>query len=328
MNEFALIDLIKASCSGYRADVRLGIGDDAAVVGIAAGQDLVACVDTLIAGRHFPLNTRPEDIGWKSLAVNLSDLAAMGAKPAFALLALSLPEADADWVRGFMHGFSELAKQFGVALIGGDTTRGPLSITVTAMGFVPSGKAIRRQGAQPGERLIVCGALGAAAAGLHFLASEPECGRSKKLDLSQQLHRWVQKLDRPLPQVDIGLRLRGVASACIDLSDGLLSDVAHLLRASDCAAEIDLPAIPGYCGLAEALGTELAQACVLSGGDDYVLVASIPELHWEQLRLDLKHYCGLETATIGRITSGSGITVYDGRGQIISTARTGWDHFG
>jgi thiamine-monophosphate kinase len=168
MGEFSLIDIIRQRCASSRSDVVLGIGDDAALVEVPPGNELVICTDTLVAGVHFPVDTSAFDIGWKALAVNLSDLAAMGATPAWALLALTLPKADADFVRALADGFSALASVHDVALVGGDTTQGPLSISVTVHGFVPKGQALRRSGAQVGDRVFVSGTLGRCGSGTAF----------------------------------------------------------------------------------------------------------------------------------------------------------------
>lgn len=326
MNEFALIDLIRSECAIQRSDVLLGIGDDAASIQVPRGHELLVCTDTLIAGRHFPINTRPEHIGWKSLAVNLSDLAAMGAEPAFALLALSLPESDEVWVRAFAAGFAELAAQHGVALIGGDTTRGALSVTVTAMGFSPRGKVLKRSGARPGDAIAVCGELGRAAAGLQYLKGHPDCGRAYRLDPHRLGHQWIRHLDRPLPQIAQGIALRDYASSGIDISDGLVADLGHILKQSHAGADVTLASIPGWGALSEELGPDLATQHVLSGGDDYVLLVTIaPEL-WEAARAAVGN-TGAELHRIGQVSEDSGVRIRDGAGTLIVPTVSGWDHF-
>jgi thiamine-monophosphate kinase len=327
MNEFELIDLIRAACALRRDDVVVGIGDDAAVTAVPAGCELVACTDTLVAGRHFPLNTRPEDIGWKSLAVNLSDLAAMGAAPAFALLALSLPDADAGFVRAFARGFAELAARHDVALVGGDTTRGPLTITVTAFGFVPSGTALRRAGAQVGDVVALCGSVGGAAAGLRYLGSHPDCGRAYRLQRHRTEHQWVDRLDRPQPQVACGLALRGHASSAIDVSDGLAADLGHLLRAGGVGADLALASIPGHAEIAEHIDIDTATRLVLGGGDDYVLLATLPESALAAAGAAVAAAGGTLTP-IGRIVAEAGLRVADANGHPVEIAKPGWDHFG
>ena len=230
--EFELIERIKRRVS-LRDDVMLGIGDDAAVLRVPADHELVVTADTLNAGVHFPVETVPFDVGWKALAVNLSDLAAMGARPAWCTLSLSLPQADTPWVDAFVDGLLALAQTHRVSLIGGDTTRGPLSISITAMGFVPTGAALRRQGAQPGDEIWVTGTLGDAAAAL----TQWQVGS----DIDASLR---SRLDRPTARVEAGLALRGRASACIDVSDGLLADLGHVLRASGVGARIEHSSLP------------------------------------------------------------------------------------
>ena len=326
MNEFALIDLIQSTCALHRPDVRIGIGDDAAAIDVPDGHELLICTDTLVAGRHFPINTRAEDIGWKSLAVNLSDLAAMGATPAFALMALSLPDADETWVRAFARGFSDLAIMHNVALIGGDTTRGPLSVTVTALGFAPRGRALRRGGAQVDDVIVVTGALGAAAAGLHFLGLRPECGRAYRLDPNRFDHQCVTALDRPVPQIAQGMALRDVASSAIDISDGLAADLGHVLRLSGTGADIELGLVPGWQALCETLTVELATRLVLSGGDDYVVLATVPPIRLQEAELAVKN-TGAVLSAIGRVSAQPGLRIRDQQGNLIDVDQAGWDHF-
>lgn len=327
LSEFALIERIRRVCERADPLVRVGIGDDAAVIAMTPGEELAVCTDTLIAGRHFPHNTRAEDIGWKALAVNLSDLAAVGARPRYALLALTLPAADSAWVDGFAQGFAELAGAHGVSLIGGDTTRGALSISVTAIGSLPAGAALRRSGARIGDRVIVCGEIGLAAAGLGQLGLEPELGRSLPLLPMKPAHRWVQKLDRPQPQVDAGRVLRDLASAGIDISDGLLADLGHLLDASGVGADIALAAIPGYSELRVAFGDDIALRYVLGGGDDYVLLTTVAAADWPQLQTRLRDQAGVDASAIGQVVAAPGIRVAGADGKPIAPIRGGWDHF-
>jgi len=326
MNEFALIDLIRAQCAMQRSDVVLPNGDDAAVVAVAPGMQLVACTDTLVAGRHFPPGTRAEDIGWKSLAVNLSDLAAMGAMPAWTLLALCLPEPDADWVADFARGFAQLCARHDVALVGGDTTRGPLAITVTALGMVPAGTALTRSGARAGDAVLVCGALGEAASGLAHLQQAPQCGRAVPLDRSDRAHRWVAALDRPEPLIAAGQALRGIASSAIDVSDGLLADLGHVLRASGVGAELNIDRMPGYAALRDVLGTPLACDRVLAGGDDYALCVTVPARQVDTA-IAAVQAAGGDIVEVGRIVATAGLRVIDAAGRDITPTRTGWDHF-
>jgi thiamine-monophosphate kinase len=326
MNEFALIDLIKAECALQRADVRIGNGDDAAAVAIPDGHELLVCTDTLVAGRHFPMDTRPEDIGWKSLAVNLSDLAAMGATPAFALLALCLPSADSDWVRAFARGFADLARLHDVALIGGDTSRGPLTITVTALGFAPHGRALKRSGARPGDTIVVCGDIGLAAAGLHHLTTMPERSRDGLDDSKSSMQRWLDALNRPTPQIEQGLLLRHYATSAIDISDGLAADLGHVLRQSGVGADIQLPSIPGFEALSQSFGADLAIRWVLCGGDDYVLLATLSPDRFDEARAAFQR-SGVMLTPIGNVTAAPGLRVHDIRGSALALDKAGWDHF-
>ena len=230
--EFDLIELIRTRCSVARADVRLGIGDDAALLLPPAGHELAVSTDTLVAGVHFPLGTSARDLGWKALAVNLSDLAAMGATPAWALLSLTLPDSAREFVDGFAQGFAELAAQHGVALVGGDTTRGPLAVGVTVHGFVPPGRALRRDGARAGDLVFVTGTLGDAAAGLRCLDRADERAAALFNAPSDTREALVGRLNRPTPRIAAGAALRELASACIDVSDGLLADLGHVAARS------------------------------------------------------------------------------------------------
>ncbi|MBB6600036.1 thiamine-phosphate kinase [Luteimonas sp. MC1825] len=268
MAEFELIDLIRARAAHGRDDVLLGIGDDAAVLHVPAGRELVVAMDTLNAGVHFPAGTAPADIGWKALAVNLSDLAAMGAEPAWCTLSLSLPEGDAAWVAAFLDGFMALAAEHRVALVGGDTTRGPLSISVTVHGFVAPGAALRRDGARVGDGVWVSGTLGDAAAAL---AQWRARGAIDRIDAALRA-----RLDRPLPRIALGRALAGLAHACLDVSDGLLADLGHVCAASGVGAEIDVDTLPASAALQAALAGDALRALQAGGGDDYELCFTAP----------------------------------------------------
>ncbi len=261
-SEADLIEILSAHTGATRADVVLGIGDDAAVVRPRAGHDLVLCTDTLVAGVHFPTDTPPDAIGHKALAVNLSDLAAMGAEPTWALLSLTLPEPDADWVAAFARGFGALAARFGVHLIGGDTTRGPLTITVQVAGEVPAGAALRRGTAHAGDALFVSGPVGDAALAL------------TKLQRGEPVPAALRdRLDRPEPRVEFGIALRGVASAAIDISDGLLTDLARLLHGTGLGATVEVESLPRSAAFVGESGVAGMQ---LHGGDDYELLFAAP----------------------------------------------------
>lgn len=321
MPEFDLIDLLARRAGAARADVVIGIGDDAAVLGLARGEEWVACVDTLVEGVHFPSATTPADLGWKSLAVNLSDLAAMGAEPRFALLALTLPADDPAFVRGFAIGFGILARRHGVALVGGDTTRGPLAVSVTALGAVPRGTALRRAGARVGDDLWVSGTPGDAAAGLALW-------QGGLADVAPRAAATLRRrLDRPEPRVALGLALRGLASAAIDISDGLLADLGHVLAASGVGARIERDAVPVSTALRRAVPDADARArLALAGGDDYELLFTAPPSRAARLRAAAAGV-GVPIARIGRIEAGRRLVVVDGDGRTWDPGRRGYVHF-
>lgn len=295
MREFDLIARIRDRAA-LRDDVVLGIGDDAALLQPPAQAQLVVTMDTLNAGVHFPPGTAPADIGWKALAVNLSDLAAMGARPAWCTLSLSLPDASADWIDAFLDGFLALAAQHGVALVGGDTTRGPLSVGVTAHGLVAPGRALRRDAAQPGDDVWVTGSLGDAAAALALLDHTP--GVSSALRL---------RLDRPTPRVAAGEALAGVAHACVDVSDGLLADLGHICAASGVGATIAVDDLPASDAL-RALGGDAEQhrQWQASGGDDYELCFTAAVAQRDAVRAALSPL-DLACTRIGSIVDGTGV---------------------
>lgn len=320
--EFDLIARIRERCTHRRGDVALGIGDDAALLDVPAGRQLVACTDTLVADVHFPSGTTPGDIGWKALAVNLSDLAAMGAVPAWALLALTLPRADAAFVEDFAGGFAELARVHDVALIGGDTTQGPLSVTVTALGVVPAGEALIRGGARVGDGVFVTGTLGDAAGALRMLRGR-EPGTENPGRHGAALRT---RLDRPEPRIAAGLALRGLAGACIDVSDGLLADLGHVCRASGVGVEIDIDALPVSPELAASFDAQACRDFALSGGDDYELCFTVPSARGKEAIGKLAH-AGCGATRIGRVVTGAGVRVLDADARGIEVARAGWEHF-
>jgi thiamine-monophosphate kinase len=314
--EFTLIDRIKARAA-TRGDVALGIGDDAALLRVPAGQLLAVSTDTLLAGRHFPDDTDAADLGWKALAVNLSDLAAMGAQPAWCTLALTLPHADAAWLDAFLDGFLELADAHGVALVGGDTTAGPLAITVTVHGFVPEGEALRRSGARVGDEVWVTGTLGDAAAGL-------QQWRARGLQSAKLRHR----LDRPTPRVEAGLALRGLARAAIDVSDGLAADLGHVLAASGVGAELELGRLPTSVPLLEHFGNDAERwGLQLSGGDDYELCFAAPAANAFAIEQALAQ-CDVIATVVGRVVAGAGLSLRTPEGEAFDLPSAGFDHFG
>ena len=313
--EFDLIDRIAARIVA-RGDVVLGIGDDAALLQPPAGRQLVVAMDTLNTGVHFPADTAPADIGWKALAVNLSDLAAMGAVPAWCTLSLSLPAPDADWLDGFLDGFDALAREHDVALVGGDTTRGPLSVCVTVFGTVAPDAALRRDGARIGDDLWVSGALGDAAAAL------AQWLRGESRDLLLQA-----RLDRPTPRVALGQALSGLAHAAIDVSDGLLADLRHVCRASGVGAIVDVDALPVSNALRTAVDdADTRRALQASGGDDYELCFTASSSARSEIECAASE-AGTVVTRIGRIVEGDGIRTTAADGTTWSVPHAGWDHF-
>lgn len=317
MKEFELIrqiqrDTVVDYTPGFEPGVRLGIGDDAAVLEVPAGQHLVAATDTLNAGTHFPVDTSPFDIGFKCLAVNLSDLAAMGATPRWALLSLSLPEASPQWVQQFSEGFMSLAQAHNVTLVGGDTTAGPLSVSLTALGSVEPGRHLARSGARPGDLLVVSGTIGGAAHALEMLqAGKPVPER--------------HLLDRPQPRVSLGQALTGYASACIDVSDGLLADLGHVLKASGCGAKLEVEKLPCTDALT-GLEDETRWRHQLSGGDDYELLFALPPRHRAWLE-KLSQQLDIRLSVIGEFEEEEGIRCFTKDGLAYEPKDTGFEHF-
>lgn len=329
MNEFTLIDAYFKSLSeragGLRCD--LGIGDDAALVTVPHGKQLVITTDTLIEGVHFPRDTFPADIGYKALAVNLSDLAAMGAKPAWYTLNLSLPAFSTAWLESFCGGLEQMMRQQPITLIGGDTTRGALSITIQAMGLVDSGCALRRCGAQPGDDIYVSGRIGEAGVGLRAV--------QQKLAIDgQALQAAVNRLNRPQPRNALGEALTSLASACIDVSDGLMADLNHLLNRSGAGADVDLDKVP----LAEALstGTVLARLALtdpspqgvrrfaVSAGDDYELCFTATPARRAQIE-QAAQQAGVSVTRFGSVTRAPGIFDSACGGEMLMPL--GYSHF-
>ncbi len=320
--EFDLIEMIRARTLVPRDDVCVGIGDDGAVLRAPPGQELVVAIDTMVEGVHFLPGTAAVDLGWKALAVNLSDLAAMGATPAWAMLALTLPRADAAFVRSFAEGFAQLAQPHRVALVGGDTTSGPLSISVAAHGFVPQGAALTRAGANVGDIVLVTGTLGDAIAGLYALRDPPQDDPAR----ATLRNVLIERLTRPTPRVAAGIALRGLASSCVDISDGLLSDLGHVCAASGVGAELDAPLLPRSRALRELHGEAQSLEFALAGGDNYELCFTVPPKHLEQTLADLGRVgCGV--TWIGRIVAGGGVRVRDAQGQWMTPEMKGWEHF-
>lgn len=312
-SEFELIDKFFRRPLGH---TELGVGDDGAVLQPRDAHELVASTDTLVEGVHFFSAADPDKLGHKALAVNLSDLAAMGAEPRWALLALTLPDADERWVEQFAKGFFRLALEHAVDLVGGDTTRGPRSITVTVIGEVPRGQAIRRSGAQEGDDIWVSGTLGEAALGLQVAKGQ----LSLPTDAAK---RCLTRLHTPLPRVALGQALRGIASAMIDVSDGLLADLGHIAAASQLGAELSLAALP--TAMTDAYNVDFNGAA-LSGGDDYELCfCASPGERAQVERLAQRLH--LAVTRIGVMFEGADVRVIAADGSTYEPKRIGYDHF-
>ena len=309
-SEFALIDRHFKRATRHTV---LGVGDDGAIVRPGAGCELVISTDMLVAGTHFLANTDAEDLGWKTLAVNVSDMAAMGAQPRWALLAVALPAATESWIEKFARGFFTCADAFGIDVIGGDTTQGPRNFCVTIFGEVPAGTALLRSGAQAGDEIWVSGTLGRAALGLAHLQG--------RIALAEpELSECLAALHHPQPRVALGLALRGIATAAIDVSDGLLADLGHLLKASGVAATLKLAVTPE---------PTIERDCYLSGGDDYELVFTVPATRHADI-VALAESLALPLTCLGIIAAGTpgALTVLDATGEPLEIARRGYDHFG
>lgn len=308
-SEFALIDRY------FRRPARhavLGVGDDAAIVRPSPGCEVLLSTDMLVAGTHFLPNADPADLGWKTLAVNISDMAAMGAQPRWALLAAALPAATEGWLEKFAQGFFDCAEKFGVDVIGGDTTRGPRNLCVTIGGEVPVGTALLRSGAHLYEEIWVSGMPGRAALGLAHLQGQQQL-------TEPALSVCLAAYQRPQPRVELGLALRGLASAAIDVSDGLLADLGHILEESHVAATLQLKLLPEP-------GFE--RDAYLSGGDDYELVFTAPALNHAAI-VALAEELALPLTCIGKIEAGPAgqLTIFDANGYLVEVAQRGYDHF-
>jgi thiamine-monophosphate kinase len=318
--EFDLIQRFFNRQKQARQGVVYGIGDDAAVLTVPKGQQLVVTTDTLVAGQHFPKTTSAADIAYKALMVNLSDLAAMGAKPAWIMLALTLPSADETWLVEFSQAFFSLLDQFGLQLVGGDITQGTLSITIQAMGFVPAGKALLRSGARPGDRIYVTGTLGDAGLALAYLQ------KKIPLELSKgQSESLLRRLNRPEARIAFGLALRNIASSAIDISDGLAADLSHILAASRVGAVIELDKLP-LSELLRELVSEVAWQFALSAGDDYELCFTVPKSRELALQSFFKK-TSCPFVCIGVITRKKELLLKRKRGTRFILKKRGFRHF-
>lgn len=318
MKEFDLIKQFFTKQRIKHKEVILGIGDDCAVIAPLANQNIVVTTDTLVAGVHFPLDTPPRAIGHKSVAVNFSDIAAMGAMPSWISLALTLPKVDEDWLSEFCNGVFELCEYYNVELIGGDTTQGPLSITITAQGVIPEGSYLTRSGASKGDWLYVTGEIGDAALALQHIFG-------KVVVESASFNAIKNKLDYPKPRVLAGQILREYASSAIDLSDGLIADLGHICQASNVGANVVLDALPLSKILRDSLLIDDAINLALSGGDDYELLFTVAEDNKVGLETALSH-AGISVTCIGQINASQTIsTTLKKKSVSIKTA--GFQHF-
>ena len=296
----------------------LGVGDDCALFAVAPGQQLAVSSDMLVEGRHFLSTVAPERLGHKALAVNLSDLAACGAEPLGFTLALALPRGDEAFAAGLARGLFALADVHGIELVGGDTTAGPLNLCITVFGQVPPGQALLRSGARPGDELWVSGLLGDARLALEVFRGT--------LSLPGEAFDTVRRaMELPQPRVALGLALRGLATSAIDLSDGLLGDLAHVLRRSGVGAQVQLDALPRSAVL-HAQPAALQQQCLLAGGDDYELLFTAPAARRAEVQAAAQR-AGVAVTRCGVVTAGSALQVLDAAGRTVQTDLRGFDHF-
>ena len=316
MSEF---DLIRQHFIKATQHTNLGIGDDAALISVPTSVELAISTDMLVAGTHFFADIDAYQLGWKSLAVNVSDMAAMGANPKWATLAIALPNNESAWLSQFSNGFFACAKAFNIDLIGGDTTRGPLTISVQIMGEVPRGRAIKRSTAKVGDDIWVSGTLGDAALALAHMQDKVTLPEDEFISCAKSLHT-------PQPRVALGLALRDIANSAIDISDGLLADLGHILDASKVGAVLHLQALPKSQAMKNNLPNKLTQQMILAGGDDYELCFTAPvEMQTKIVRLS--ESLGLQLSHIGHITQSSGLIVIGLDNEVLNIKETGFDHF-
>ncbi len=317
MHEFEIVQRYFTNQVIHRDDVSLGIGDDAAILHVPPGMEMVASVDSLVAGVHFPQHMPAAAVGHRALAVNLSDLAAMGAEPAWALLALTLPQADDGWLQEFARGFFELAQRYRLVLVGGNLAHGPLNITVTVHGLVPSGKGLLRSGAQAGDQIYVTGWLGDAALGLQDLQSH---------GMNTPVNPGVRQFCYPEPRIRAGLALRGIASAAIDMSDGLATDLGHILQAGGVGARLSVDELPLSQWLLAHCAREQAVNLALTGGDDYELCFTVPAARVPMLSAHA-HEFDSSVTRIGEITTAKILRCVRADGTDRPLTFTGYQHF-
>ncbi|WP_407732188.1 thiamine-phosphate kinase [Pseudocitrobacter faecalis] len=319
--EFSLIARYFDRVKSARFDVETGIGDDCALLNLPEKQTLAISTDTLVSGIHFLPDIDPADLAYKALAVNVSDLAAMGADPAWLTLALTLPSVDEAWLQAFSDSLFEQLDYYDMQLIGGDTTKGPLSMTLGIHGYVPVGRALKRSGAKPGDWIYITGTPGDSAAGLAILQN--------RLTVSDETDSayLVQRHLRPTPRILQGQALRDLASSAIDLSDGLVSDLGHILKASECGARIDLDALPYSEAMQRHVDGEQAMRWALSGGEDYELCFTVPELNRGALDVALGHL-GVPFTCIGQMSADVDGMHFQRGGDVVTFDHKGFDHFG
>ncbi|EBO0185892.1 thiamine-phosphate kinase [Salmonella enterica] len=318
--EFSLIARYFDRVRSSRLDVETGIGDDCALLNIPEKQTLAISTDTLVAGNHFLPDIDPADLAYKALAVNLSDLAAMGADPAWLTLALTLPEVDEPWLEAFSDSLFELLNYYDMQLIGGDTTRGPLSITLGIHGYIPAGRALKRSGAKPGDWIYITGTPGDSAAGLAVL-------QNRLLVAEETDARYfIKRHLRPTPRILHGQALRDIASAAIDLSDGLISDLGHIVKASGCGARVDVDALPKSDAMMRHVDAGQAQRWALSGGEDYELCFTVPELNRGALDVAIGQL-GVPFTCVGQMSADVEGLNFVRDGMPVTFDWKGYDHF-
>lgn len=327
MAEQAEFDLIKKyfSPDNWRNDVRLGVGDDCALLEAPTTRNLAMTVDTLVSGVHFPVDTSPSDIAYKAVAVNLSDLAAMGAEPAWATLALTLPAVDKEWLQEFSDSFKKTLRDYNVQLVGGDTTQGPLTVTVQATGFVDSQYVMRRDGAKPGDLIFITGTLGDAALGLKLLSLD--------VPVAQVIFDFcLNRLNRPEPRIDFAQAAAKYCSCAIDVSDGLIADLGHVISSSQCGADIYLDKLPLSNELRQYFSTgidnngEIDWPMILAGGDDYELCIMVDKSQVNSVE-QFAESINLSLTCIGEVSAVNGLRIIDARNELYVLERHGYQHF-
>lgn len=319
MKEFDIIERFFDQKSYQRKDVVLGVGDDCAITRVPEGLSLAITTDTLVNGVHFPIDTPPEAVAHKALAVNLSDLAAMGAEPAWFSLSLSLPDVDENWLEAFSRSLFELSQYYSIQLIGGDTVQGPMAITITAQGFVPNDGPLTRSGAKPGDLIYVTGSLGDAGVGL-------DIHQGKRTANEQCANFLINRLHYPAPRLLAGTALRRIASSCIDLSDGVAKDIQHIIKRSDCGARIQVDKLPLSIALKEAVDAQEAYSYALSAGDDYELMFTVSEENKGTLDIALAN-ANISATCIGHITGAKGKLELRFEDEAYEPLRSGFEHF-